>query len=214
MIAGPVAGEIAGIVVFVAAVNVALLLLHPPPLRGSRAPWWLPWTLFLSNYGLREGEEDNYMDGAGRAESKNQQCPAPSYFAFERMDPDDMVRFGGGGGVKGHGGPGGGFEGLWGGSRDSFGLEVPAAPRNNANYIIPVWPVYRIWAIPFFWVPFCNCAATWPIGHMGPPGAAGVQRLLLRLHRGVGAVRTERIRLEAGAGRQLAGLVHKLVRAL
>ena len=91
MIAGPVAGEIAGIVVFVAAVNVALL--HPPPLRGSRAPWWLPWTLFLSNNGLREGEEGSYVDGTGRAESKNQQCTAPSYFAFERMDPDDMVRF-------------------------------------------------------------------------------------------------------------------------
>ena len=58
------------------------------------------------------------------------------------------------------------------------------------------------------------CTATWPIGRMGSPDATGVQRLLLRLHRGVGAVRTERIRLEAGAGRQLAGLVHKLVRAL
>ena len=46
---------------------------------------------------------------------------------------------------------------------------------------------------------------------MGSPVPAGVQRLFLRLHRGVGAVRAQRIRLEAGSGWPLAGLVHKLV---
>ena len=86
-----IAGEIAGIVVFVAAVNLALLLLHPPPLHGSRAPW----TLFLSNSGPLGGDED-CVDGAERAESK--QCRREgrpqSYFAFDRMDPDDLVGLG------------------------------------------------------------------------------------------------------------------------
>ena len=45
--------------------------------------------------------------------------------------------------------------------------EVSGAPH-NANYIIPVW------AIPFFWVPICNCAQ-----QRGPLGAWGL--LMLRV---------------------------------